>query len=268
MFVRGFVPRLRRVVRPRPQRFALPLLDAGGHLCVRLSEDGRALLRIAGACVPLLLYKATGLGRGRQIVPCGPFHAQAVGTHCVSAAFSAFSSWAAWLWMHATTRGWYDYYVFELPRQRGMVLGLFLDIFMKDILNPRLLVALIICIISIPNASPSPKAMIPDVVVFGSLVCMACRGKMNPGGYDNHLMPLYAGVAIYFGIGVGLALERTSRSPRSSAHGSRRPCFHSQVCSDWPQQQLPSIANRQQGLKIMERIAEFKGEVFWCDHPW
>ena len=92
--------------------------------------------------------------------------------------------------------------------------------------------------------------------------------RLHTGGYDNVLMPAYAGVAIYFGVGFGLAMKEFAPGSRARLALFLAVALQFVGLFYWPQAQVPSAANRRQGEAILQRIGDFQGQVFWAGHPW
>jgi len=81
-------------------------------------------------------------------------------------------------------------------------------------------------------------------------------------------MPAAAAIAIYFGIGFAEAIRRLDgmparRLPVIFAAGLQ---FLMLVYS--PRNQVPSQADRAAGEKLLERVWNIPGEVYWAEHPW
>ena len=95
-------------------------------------------------------------------------------------------------------------------------------------------------------------------------ICREC----TLGGYDNVLMPLYAGIAIYFGIGLGLASKSVERQKTLPTVLAAATTLQFAGLFYMPDAQIPTGADKQQGEALSERLASFAGNVYMPEHPW
>ena len=115
--------------------------------------------------------------------------------------------------MHVRTAGWYEYYLFKLPGQHELLKDQLIEFWTSDILR-RVAIGLCFCLIPILGVFPrlsKPATMLHDVFLLGSLFLASYLVRMHFGGYDNVLIPAYAGVAIYFGMGWGWPCRSSAR---------------------------------------------------------
>jgi len=176
----------------------------------------------------------------------------------------------SFLIMNTLTDGWYMHYVFGLPGQHDVDYRMVVQFLTKDVAQ----LSIALCVAAIPflriGAAPNSKAgrIIQDILVFGSLFLVSLLSRIHVGGYDNVLMPVYAGIAIYFGIGLALS---------SKAIGGEAPlgsllivaiAIQFVVLFYLPGEEIPSAMDRQRGEKLEQLVSGLKGEVYMPDHPW
>ena len=179
----------------------------------------------------------------------------------------------SYLLMNRLTAGWYEYYVFDLPVQHDIEGAYLLGFWTRDILQ-NVGIALGFCLVaawSVFSGAPGSDTrnrVIADICILGSLFVASYLSRIHSGGYNNVLMAVYAGIAIYFGIGLDAALKTVGRQSgvRLVVLGLAMAQFL--LLFYWPQLQVPTRADREQGEKILERVSAIKGEVYWADHPW
>jgi hypothetical protein len=81
-------------------------------------------------------------------------------------------------------------------------------------------------------------------------------------------MPVYAGIAIYFGIGLASSLKATRWDGKIKTVMILAIALQFAILFYSPEQQIPSPADMEQGKKLQQLISIFKGEVYLSDHPW
>jgi hypothetical protein len=173
--------------------------------------------------------------------------------------------------MNRLTDGWYAYYVFDLPAQHD-ILEVVLVRFWTNDLAKHLAIAL--CLGVIPflgiaeERSPKVTRFLQDGAVLGSLFLIAYLPRIHAGGFDNVLMPAYAGVAIYFGFGLATSLKAIS--PHANLKALLLAAIAIQFASliYSPGQEIPTPKDRQQGEQLMALISSFEGQVYLSAHPW
>ena len=229
---------------------------------------------VRSVATPLLLFLAFFTKQSALVVVIGFSVAAAVtrprwervAVPAISGALVAGSSWL----MNAMTDGWYGYYIYDLPRALP-----FPAMWPGDVWSPNLLglsavsIALAFATIALVRfpAGRTTREAIEDAAILGSLALVSYLSRVA-GGYENVLMPLYAGVAIYGAIG----FERVPRllEPQETAQQIAAVALIVQfallVYSPWAW--LPTPAAREQGAALLARVAAIEGPVYWPDHPW
>lgn len=181
----------------------------------------------------------------------------------------------ALLLMNGLSDGWFGYYVFDLPRQHPIDKGMVFEGFwLRDLLS-HLSVALCFSLIPLFHRVTSKAApdaprheWVGDAAVLGGLVFASWFSRIHAGGAGNVLMPAYAGIAIYFGLGLGAALNRFSGAPETRLVLVAAAAFQFVGLFYWPGGHVPPPEDREQGEALLSLVSKYEGEVYWAGHPW
>lgn len=105
------------------------------------------------------------------------------------------------------------------------------------------------------------------------LIATSWLGRLNPGGYTNAFMPADAGIAILFGLGIGQMSKRISTNTASFANilsafllllsGAQLIVLLSP-----PMTQIPTQADKEAGLQLVDRIKACPGKVYIPFHTY
>jgi hypothetical protein len=164
---------------------------------------------------------------------------------------------------------WYKYYIFDLPSQHGIYRRGLTLFWIEDL--PKLGIALCFCYVAFAwrrVEERTSERISQDVLLFGSLFLASFLSRIHYGSWINILMPLHAGIAIYFGIGLDLCLKRFGRVASLKLLVVLATLFQFLSLTFDPQEQIPNPAVKQAGEKLLQRISTIPGEVYWWDHPW
>lgn len=146
-----------------------------------------------------------------------------------------------------------------------------------------------------PGAGAVPSATWFYLPVVGSLVAVAWAGRLHSGGYDNVLLPAYAGAAVLFGIGLSVWCPRhhpgvvptttastATTASRPGPSGSMRlrlgrsiPVLAGVVVlvqfallAYNPAAQVPSAADGRAADHVVAQLRALRGSVYLPGHPW
>ena len=105
------------------------------------------------------------------------------------------------------------------------------------------------------------------------LITVSWIGRLNPGGYFNVFMPAYAGIAILFGLGIGTILNYPQRkfSARRNIISILVLLFSGVqllILLSQPLPQIPTRADKEAGLELVERIKNCPGDVYVPFHTY
>jgi 4-amino-4-deoxy-L-arabinose transferase-like glycosyltransferase len=173
------------------------------------------------------------------------------------------------LLLDARSDGWFCYYVFELPAQHHLRWWQFWRFWQLDVLA-RLPVAAAAAVAFFGLrrfGASDPRRLFFPCLAVGTL-SSSLVSRLHSGGYENVLLPAYAGLAIFFGLGVNESL----RSPLAR----RRPAValvigvlcliqFAMLAYD-PRKQIPSERDRAAGERLVETIRSFEGDVLVVNH--
>jgi len=109
--------------------------------------------------------------------------------------------------------GWYTYYIFELPAQFAarLVRPRLVFFWTDDILSPLTIACGLAAIGLASMLSTSKSRGGFYLVVTAGMLLAAWLPRLQSGGYDNTLMPAFAGISILFGIGVHEIMQYAQR---------------------------------------------------------
>jgi 4-amino-4-deoxy-L-arabinose transferase-like glycosyltransferase len=163
--------------------------------------------------------------------------------------------------------GWYDYYVFNLPRQHPILRGMALDFWTPDIMAP-LTIAFIMSLFFIFQVLSSLEEhtlfyVFMTVGMFGA----AFMSRLHSDGYNNVLLPTYAAIAILFGLAthkISQFIQRTYTNKRSWLETYVYFCCFIQffILLYNPLGFVPTQADLEAGRQLVETIAQVEGDVF------
>lgn len=171
--------------------------------------------------------------------------------------------------MGGFTTEWYKFYIFDLPSYHGIDRYKLVQFWTEDL--AKLGIALCFCYAAFAwrRAEESTSERISkDILLFGSLFLASYFTRIHYGSWVNVLMPVYAGIAIYFGIGLELCLRRFGRIPSLKLLLVIAVLFQFLNLTYSPQTQIPKLAHKLAGERLMKRISSIPGEVYWSDHTW
>jgi hypothetical protein len=111
------------------------------------------------------------------------------------------------------------------------------------------------------------------IFLAGGLMATSLLGRLNPGGFKNVLMPVYAGASMLYGLGVG----ETQKSLAYHPSKRRRIIGVLVLCLVIAQfitllspmaHQIPSAADTEAGLELVNRIRDCPADVYIPYHTY
>jgi 4-amino-4-deoxy-L-arabinose transferase-like glycosyltransferase len=180
------------------------------------------------------------------------------------------------------SHGWYFYYVFELPAQHSLAP----DMIWKYIYSDLVVSVTVACGFTIwLICSAIARGQRNDIVYYtcfwGGLFMTSFLTRIHRGGYDNVLMPVYAAVAIGFGIGLNKFIKRYlvenndlhERDPfigrwiKFRVYGVLAFCVV-QFIMLWynPAGQIPTGEDKKAGDLLIDVMKKIPGEVYLPYH--
>jgi 4-amino-4-deoxy-L-arabinose transferase-like glycosyltransferase len=171
------------------------------------------------------------------------------------------------------SNGWYTYYVFELPTQFAarLVRSRLVFFWTDDILSP-LTIACGLAAIGLASMLSTAKSRGGFyLVVTAGMLLGAWLPRLQSGGYNNTLMPAFAGISILFGIGVHEIMQYAQRwSPQERVVvgiGVYSFCilqFAGLLYN--PITQIPTRRDENAGRALVEKLAQIPGRIFMPYH--
>lgn len=164
----------------------------------------------------------------------------------------------------ARTDGWYRWYAFDLLAGHPLVPEMALRFWGESatVLAPALLV---VTAASWQRrslrANPEHTAFVP--IAVAGLWCVAWISRAHSGGWDNTLMPAFAGTAMLFGPALSWTLNRGSWIAWVAALAAIAQLA---LLAYDPSAQLPTAADRRAGDALVERLRAIQGPVWMPDH--
>jgi hypothetical protein len=173
------------------------------------------------------------------------------------------------LLLNARSAGWYGYYVFGVAGGHAIDPRLTFRFWTRDLLTPfapATLLALAYLVLPAPEGRPAGRGF--HAAAIAGLAGSAWWLRMFPVCYDNDLIPAFAGVAMLAGFG-----WQRLRGPGSSATGVARLVAIAVLIQfatlAWsPRDQLPTRADREAGMMLVENLRRAPGRLLVPSHPY
>lgn len=166
--------------------------------------------------------------------------------------------------------GWFNFYVFELPRTTPVASKPFAHFWLKDIYLPLSIAFFIAMFYMLTQLINSDK----KIFLFYFFVAIGMFGaswysRYRGGGYYNVLFPTYSIISILFGLGLNRLMEITQSLATEKRDLMKIfiyiVCivqFSSSSLIYNPFNQTPTQKDLEAGRKFINKIAQIKGEVF------
>ena len=209
--------------------------------------------------MPLLLGMAV-LKKKRGLIPVGTMLALAAGGTLLLD------------WLH---QGWYNYYIFQLPKMR---LAVNFDpkripgFWTADIFGP-FFPAILIAVFYLFCPHPGRKSQSLWFYLLAAVGMMggAWFSRLETGAFHNVLFPAYAIIAILFGLGLHRLCEFCSEKFSAGKSGLGAAVYllagaQFVLLLYNPLALLPSRADLLAGRELIARMAAMNGEVLFFDH--
>jgi 4-amino-4-deoxy-L-arabinose transferase-like glycosyltransferase len=170
--------------------------------------------------------------------------------------------------------GWYNYYVFDLPRQHSLVKYMLVEFWTRDLIS-KLPIA---CILSLFYLYALLKNTNKRNFLFYLLMPVGMLGgawfsRLHQGGYDNVLFPAYAALSILFGLGAFKVFEfiqAVSLNKRRLIEISFYLIFIIQflLLTYNPRAQIPTENDLDAGYVLIEIMAQLPGDIIVPYHSY
>jgi len=162
------------------------------------------------------------------------------------------------------SHGWYDYYVFELPRHHVIVKGLWWKFWTLDLAKrfpiPMLLAVPLFAIRTKDSARWFYAAVAAGLIGASWLI------RVRAGSYDNILIPAYAALALLAPLGVVALASQVGLRGWLSCAGLAAIAIQFLLLWYPPAKELPTEADRKAGAQFLHRLAEIGGDAWIPGH--
>ncbi len=169
------------------------------------------------------------------------------------------------------TDGWYSVYVFNLLRQQTeWIPSMFLTFWGVDLIF-KLPVALLFTLLFLKNKTQSRFVNWFWLSLLVGVLAGSFITRVKVGGYDNVLIPLYAGLSVTFGLGLNEILEKPGILLAQPSQRENGLIFiiclvQFALLTYNPIDQVPSAADKTAGDELIKYMSKIDGEVFVPDH--
>ncbi len=173
--------------------------------------------------------------------------------------------------LNAVTGGWYVYYVFELPSEHSTQWQMLAQFWTKDILVLFVADALALFYLVVKWRQGDRRSAVFWLLFPAGLLGAAWMSRLSNGGYNNALIPAYAGLAMLFGLGTCEALRLIrARANRLQALAVIYVCLLCLIQFGTlrynPVAQIPTQADVAAGQHMLQVISSLPGEVYMPSH--
>jgi hypothetical protein len=200
------------------------------------------------------LTKQPALAMALPVVAYAAYESPSRGAWLAIALFGACG--LVTLVLHRATDGWFTFYVWWFPFLHGFVPGAWTTFWTHDMLGRfPIAFAAAVAVAGWPLVRRRWDALF-WLAAFAGMVGGAYRSRVQPGGYDNVLIPAYAIAAILMGLAIGHARSRRRET------GLYAACLL-QMALLWydPRPQIPRAADRAAGERLVALLRSVPGDV-------
>jgi hypothetical protein len=173
--------------------------------------------------------------------------------------------------MNHFSAGWFGYYVFELLSQQTDWLPQYFISFWKDDLLVHLPIAILFAAFFLMGLPKQDRhSLYQWLAVLTGALAGSFITRVKTGGYDNVLLPVYAGLSILFGLGLG-GLLKLIKQVQTEYTGRLEALIHVACLIQFvilfynPFAQIPTKADLDAGNSLVKMLSEVKGAVFLPD---
>ena len=160
--------------------------------------------------------------------------------------------------LNAASDGWFRYYVFEQPAHHSLM-GFSLFYFVAHDLGARMGVAVVAAVVGYREWRDRKARMFYGMVILG-LFLASLLPRIKAGGYNNDLIPVFAGLSIM----LGLMSARLAGRRAALVYGAAGVQLAMLIYN--PLHCLPTAEDRQAGQTFYAKVAAEPGDVLLFSH--
>lgn len=164
--------------------------------------------------------------------------------------------------------GWYHFYVFDLPKQHNLQKEMILGYWVHDLWRSMPLAFLCIMGVGFAAIKNRKKDWFHSAMLVGGLIISSWLSRLHSGGWDNVLMPAFACLAIFFGLGIH-QFHSCLRKRNQILIGQvfLLLCVFQFASLHYdPAEHIPSQADEEAGWRVIQKIQSLPGDVFLPSH--
>ncbi|MDO8281280.1 MAG: glycosyltransferase family 39 protein [Thermodesulfovibrionia bacterium] len=169
-------------------------------------------------------------------------------------------------------KGWYNFYLFDLPKQHPMDMGMLTTFWTQDILS-HLSIAFIMGLVYLLTLlfSCDKETIFFYFLMAASMIGASWGSRIHVGGAENVLLPAYAAISILFGLAfhtVSQFITAISTNKRNLLMASflLLCTFQFYLLKYNPMRQIPTEEDLEAGRKFINIMSQIKGELFMPEH--
>ncbi len=221
-----------------------------------------------GWVVAGVFFAAAFLAKQTALFAASPVLAWAVRTHwrrglICGAVFGGLVGGISLGW-NLLSHGWYDYYIFELPRHHTLVKGMWWKFWAQD-LGKRFPIPLLLAVPFFAIRVKDSGRWFYAAVAVG-LIGSSWLIRVRAGSYDNILIPAYAAMALLAPLGVFALANQPRLRGWFSCAGLAAIAVQFLLLWYPPDKELPTEADRKAGEQLLHRLAVIGGDAWIPGH--
>ena len=185
--------------------------------------------------------------------------------------------------LHLSSQGWFTYYTFILPGQHPFFTPMLLLYWTRDLFLPLPVALLLVsCLVffrlrrgqGLRNHGCDPLLL--QLTFLGAMLLVSWLGRLHIGGGTNAVLPAYAALALFFGMGLQSAFSALAGDP---GRGERRyrdkaaqlllyaaAIFQLGWLAYDRTDYLPTSEDAQAGERFVRALSSIEGELYAPDH--
>ena len=167
---------------------------------------------------------------------------------------------------------WYVYYIFDLPTKHEMISDILYGFWIEDLLMTLPVAAIMAAVYLLKTKTkPIKEDFKFYLLIAASMIGGSWFSRIHAGGYNNVLIPAYAIISILFGLSIIMLPEYLRKRTKHKKHALKIFVYIACMIQFGllfynPGEQIPTQNDLDAGWKLIEKIGEIEGEVFFMRH--